>query len=1667
MNPPPLHRFRTLVLLISLVTFFLLTLFKSVDTFDKETNQAELRIGHSISREPLTDTVAPKQKVKKIFNNLPIRFEPNQGQFSEDVEFAARGVGFGLFITQDDAVLILDKAGAKSKRNINSEITPLQLRFQGASATSARGEDEQSSKTYYFIGNDPAKWRTNVPNFGKVRQPEMYPGVDVVYYGSNGTIEYDLELKPGADLDQIKLGINGVKKIETDVDGSLLLVTEEGTLRQQAPIVYQKIDGVKKQLKGRYQILKDNLIGFAVPNYDPTKSLTIDPILHYSSYLGGNAEDQGLSVALSVAGDRTYIAGRSTSSNLPSHFFSNREYGGLTDGFVARINSGSFGFPNLDYTAYFGGNNFDQAKGITVSPSGRVCITGETNSTDFPLQNPQQGTIGGSSDAFVLTFNDFNYPFGTVNVIYSTYLGGSGFDIGYSITSDASDNVYVTGGAGSTNFPVTASVIQSQNLGSRDAFVTKLNSSGIRSYSTYLGGANFDNATSIGVDSLGNAYVTGQTFSTDFPKQNPIRTTLSGPTDAFVTKINSAGSGLVYSTYLGGSDSDTGTGIAIDSSGNAYVCGSTLSTNFPNNGALQPSLSGTSDAFITKVNATGSAFSFSTYFGGTGTETTGGIALDGAANIYVVGQTTSTNLPTTSPTQINSAGGTDAFVAEFNSTGSSRLFSTYIGGSSEDFGFALVASSEGRVFITGQTQSSNFPRIREFQNGPANSNEAFVAAFLPPVTLTVKSVNPTSGVAMTVTPVDNAGLGNGATEFTRTYNPFTFVEVTAPQIVGANHFLKWQLDGSDFSSDAGTFLTVSRNSTLTAVYVAAPANDNFAAATLLSGASGTTTGSTLVASKESGEPQHAGNVGGASVWYKWQAPSSGDFTFSTYNSSFDTLLAVYKGSAVNALTEVEDGVDGRGHNNDDPQSFCQPNISRVTFTATQGQFYFLAIDGAGGVSGSLALRWGKSASISGSRNGSATVELDGALCLRATGSYIISDVPTGGSYTISARDLQSSSSNFSRYGTDTSALSPLTGNVTGINFVQVTPVYGITGQVQTSGGNPIAATITCTNTVPSYPDSPRSTQTVNGNFSLSNFWIASSYNCVPSSPDFTFTPTSREVSFTSAIFFTGTPNPTPVQITIQTSPAGRTVSIDGGPPVANPTPVQWVPGSQHNIATTSPQAGSAGTRYVFNNWDNGTTQLSRTITTPATATTYTASFTTQHQLTMVGGSDGTVLPANSFFNAGQTVQITATPNSGFSFSGWTGTGAGSFTGTTNPVNITMNGPITQTASFVIANTVQFASASASANESAKKIDITVSRGIGSGTASVNYTTSDTAGANNCSVISNVASSRCDYLLTLGTLQFAPGETSKTISVLITDDVYVEGNENFTITLSSPVGTALGTPSSATLTIVDNDSPGSPNPIDIANFFVRQHYLDFLNREPDAGGLAFWTNEISSCGANAQCVEIKRINVSAAFFLSIEFKETGYLVYRFYKTGFGNLPGAPVPVRFLDFLKDTQDIGKGVQVGVGNWQQLLEDNKKSYALAFVQRPGFTAAFPNSMTADEFVTALNTNAGNVLSPTEKTNLIAMLGGTPWDPTKRSQVLREIAQDKDLENAEINKAFVLMQYFGYLRRSPNDFPDTNYDGFNFWLTKLNDNNGNFINAEMVKAFIISIEYRNRFAP
>jgi subtilisin family serine protease len=402
----------------------------------------------------------------------------------------------------------------------------------------------------------------------------------------------------------------------------------------------------------------------------------------------------------------------------------------------------------------------------------------------------------------------------------------------------------------------------------------------------------------------------------------------------------------------------------------------------------------------------------------------------------------------------------------------------------------------------------------------------------------------------------------------------------------------------------------------------------------------------------------------------------------------------------------------------------------------------------------------------------------------------------------------------------------------------------------------------------------------------------------------------------------------------------------------------------------------------------------------------------------------------------------------------------------------------QSATFAPRTVVQLASTSYTVNEGAGHADITLTRsGDLTSPSTVSFVTSDSAGSQSCGTANGKASSRCDYVSTSGIAQFGIGENSKTVTIPIVDDAFLDPNETFGVAISNGQGANIGSQITATVTINDNDAANGANPLNDNSFFVRQQYLDFLSREPDAAGLQFWTSQTTNCGAADLLV--CRINVSGAFFLSIEFQQTGYLVEKIYKAAFGDATGSSdfggathtlrVPVvRLNQFLPDTQRIGRGVVVNVGNWQQQLEDNKNAFTEEFVQRSAFLTALPLSMTAADFVDKLNDNArdnNNVkpLSQSERDTLVFRLNNGLMT---RARVLRVVAEDLDLDKSEKNRAFVLMQYFGYMRRNPNDPQDTDYSGYENWLNKLNAANGDYIGAEMVKAFLSSTEYNRRFA-
>ena len=675
------------------------------------------------------------------YGKLPLAFEANQGQTDQQVKFLSRGRGYALFLTGTEAVLALNQP-QRTQRTRGESFMPssapsapsavqLRLRLLGANpGPEVRGLEELPGKSNYFIGNDPSRWRTNVPTYGKVEYRDVYPGVNLVYYGSGRQLEHDFVVAPGADPSQIRLAVEGADKIELDAQGDLVLHAGNGDLHLRKPVVYQEIDGARQEVSASFVLDTSHSafrtphsqeVGFQIAAYDATRPLVIDPVLVYSTYLGGSGDDQASGIAVDSAGN-AYVTGVTSSTNFPTATPLQGANAGYSDVFIAKLNATGLA---LVYSTYLGGNGSDNGDGIAVDSSGSAYLTGHTNSPNFPTVSPLQPSYGGGGwDAFVTKLN----PAGSA-LVYSTYLGGSGQDMGYSIAVDSLGNAYVTGQTQSLNFPTASPLRAAHGGGMFDPFVAKLNAAGSALvYSTYLGGSGEDWGSGIAVDSAGSAYVTGGTYSTNFPTASPLQSAFSGNYDAFVTKLSVSGSALVYSTYLGGSASNMGKAIAVDSSGNAYVTGFTSSANFPTANAVQAAYGGGGDAFVLKLDPSGSTLLYSTHLGGSDSDLGSGIAVDSSGNAYVTGYTWSTNFPTATPLQAVYGGGYDAFVTKLNAAGSALLYSTYLGGSGREDGYGIAVDSAGNAYVTGSTASTNFPTANAFQPVfGGGSYDAFIA----------------------------------------------------------------------------------------------------------------------------------------------------------------------------------------------------------------------------------------------------------------------------------------------------------------------------------------------------------------------------------------------------------------------------------------------------------------------------------------------------------------------------------------------------------------------------------------------------------------------------------------------------------------------------------------------------------------------------------------------------------------------------------------------------------------------------------------------------------------------------------------------------------------------------------------------------------------------------
>jgi len=709
-------------------------------------------LDESLRSGPSTRPVALRQ----------LRFEENRGQAGSNVRYLVRDGDPTLYLTPGEAVLQLP-----TLEPANSAGSALvQMQFVGGSATQAiDGYDQLPGITNYLLGNDPAAWHVGIPSFARVAYRDVYPGVDAVFHGDQGALEYDLVLAPGADPTAIRLAFTGTRSVALGADGGLLLTLPGGVLRQDPPDIYQLVDGQRLSVSGGYVLDELNRVSFNVGVYERTLPLVIDPVIGYSTYLGGEHSDLGNAIAVDSSGN-VYVTGQTDSAIFPTENAFDPSIGGGTCG---------FGFPCRDafvtklspagndviYSTYLGGNSDDMGRGIAVDASGNAYVTGNTASTNFPVQNAIQSSFGGGTcgetgctgDAFITKLA----ADGT-SLVYSTYLGGFADDQGNGVAVDSANRAYVVGFTHSPTFP-TSNAFQPALAGVRDGFVSRLAASGASfGYSTFLGGneTGFDlreAANAVAVDSVGSAYVSGETTAQDFPIHDAFQPVCGGNcagsrSDAFVTKFRPNGRALAYSTYLGGYTDEgsmgfeQGLGIAVNSQREAFVTGFTSSRDFPvATGAFQETFGGGDggvggDAFVTRFSAAGSTVRYSTYLGGRHDDTGLGIAVDGRGGAYVVGYTDSDNFPIRHPLQAQLRGDLDAFVTRLNEPGSGLTYSTYLGGRDGDviavtIGNGIALDAARSAYVAGWTNTTDFPIQGGFQESLQGEYDTFVTKILP------------------------------------------------------------------------------------------------------------------------------------------------------------------------------------------------------------------------------------------------------------------------------------------------------------------------------------------------------------------------------------------------------------------------------------------------------------------------------------------------------------------------------------------------------------------------------------------------------------------------------------------------------------------------------------------------------------------------------------------------------------------------------------------------------------------------------------------------------------------------------------------------------------------------------------------------------------------------
>jgi hypothetical protein len=1053
------------------------------------------------------DSVGARLRVRRA--ELPLNFEPNVGQADPQVKFLARGNGYRVSLTADEAVLVLKKtasapknaklrSGQSSDRTLRSKIltgrfpsrsnperpedyTALAMRLVGANPRAeVTGFDKLASSSNYFMGGGPADWHTQVPNFGKVRYQDIYRGVDLVYYGNENHLEYDFVVAPGADPGLIRLAFTAKAKEyqkayqpRLDSNGDLVIDAEGREVRFRKPFVYQTTSqtGVRTPIESRYVRKADNQLGFELGPYDHSQTLVIDPVLTYSTYLGGNGVDEGYGVSVDVSGN-IIVAGTTASTNFPTSNAYQGTYGGNPyDVFVTKFDPTG---TTLMYSTYLGGTSYDYGEALALDSGGNAYVTGYTHSNNFPTLNALPGfsTRPQSDQSIFVSKLD---PAGAL--VFSTYFGGhqnpaTNDDEAFGIAVDAT-GVYFAGNTTSGNYPTTSGAFQQTPPAIDDAFLTKLSLDGTMVlYSTYLGGpSGSTQAWSVAVDSAQSAYLVGQTKAIDFPTKNPYQATNFTPAGGsiFVTKFTSDGSALVYSTYLGGKisaninygASQSAGHVAVDSAGNAYVVGGTTCSDFPTLNPFQASQGGSSgawDVIVSKFNTSG-GLAYSTFLGGSLDDFGDAITVDSNGNAYVAGYESSADFPTTANAfQLKNNGNFDGFVTELNSAGNAAIYSSYLGGSANDDADAIGLGTMGNVYLTGSAgstaTSATFPIVLNpttgtvFQATPGSTKDAFLAVVGAVQTFPLSVTLSGSGTG-TVTSSPN-GINCG-TVCSATFASGT-VTLTATPASGST-FTGWSGGGCSGTAPCAVNMNAAQSVTATFTGTATfPLTLTLAGSgtgTVTSNPPGINCGPTCSASF-SGTVTLTATAAAGSTFTGWSGACSGTATCSVTMTQAQSVTATFGVAPTFALSVTLAG-SGTGSVTSNPSGINCGAVCSANFAS--GSMVLLTATPAAG-----ATFTGWSGACTGA--GTCSVTMSGAQSATATFATV--------DFKVSAASSTLSVS-LGGQGTDVITFTPQNGAFA--NAIQLTcavsgaapmPSCGLSPSSVTPGTNPATSTLTIT-----------------------------------------------------------------------------------------------------------------------------------------------------------------------------------------------------------------------------------------------------------------------------------------------------------------------------------------------------------------------------------------------------------------------------------------------------------------------------------------------------------------------------------------------------------------------------------------------------------------------------